>query len=312
MLIVCPNCETSYEVSAASVGESGRTVRCVRCRETWFATPSAESVAATAAAVSAAAATARYQQGAAPRSEALVSAAVGADQPADSDPEVDANLAARAADRTHVSFDDPAAIEAEAPAAFAVDETPPLAPAAEDAAPGAPSGKDPHDIETIAARRARRQKYNPPPRDIRPGITMLIALLVLLNGAILLWRYDVVRAMPQTASLFAAIGLPVNLRGLEFTDVKMSSQTHQGVTVLMIDGAISNTSREPHEVPRLRFAVRNAAGAEIYTWTTLPERGSLAAGEAQPFQTRLASPPGEGRDVVVRFFNHRDLAAGGR
>ncbi|HEU5275627.1 MAG TPA: MJ0042-type zinc finger domain-containing protein [Xanthobacteraceae bacterium] len=312
MLIACPNCQTSYEVSAASLGEAGRTVRCVRCRETWFATPSPESAAATAAAVSAAAATARYQQGAAPRAEALVSASAGADRPADGDPEIDPNLAARAADRDHVSFDDPPAIEAEALAAFAAGEAPPLAPAAEAAAPAAPSAKDPHDIESIAARRARRQKYNPPPRDIRPGITMLIGLLVLLNGAILLWRYDVVRAMPQTASLFAAIGLPVNLRGLEFTDVKMSSQTHQGVTVMMIDGTISNISREPHEVPRLRFAVRNAAGAEIYTWTTLPERGSLAAGEAQPFQTRLASPPGEGRDVVVRFFNRRDLATGGR
>jgi hypothetical protein len=38
----------------------------------------------------------------------------------------------------------------------------------------------------------------------------------------------------------------------------------------------------------------------------------LGAGEAEHFQTRLASPPVEGRDVVVRFFTRRDLAGGAR
>ena len=37
MNIVCPNCGTSYDVDGSALGESGRTVRCVRCRETWHA-----------------------------------------------------------------------------------------------------------------------------------------------------------------------------------------------------------------------------------------------------------------------------------
>src|SRR5260370_609584 len=37
MLIVCPSCATSYMIDAASVGPGGRTVRCARCRTTWFA-----------------------------------------------------------------------------------------------------------------------------------------------------------------------------------------------------------------------------------------------------------------------------------
>src|SRR5262245_48847695 len=42
MKIVCPTCTTSYDVGAAALGERGRSVRCVRCRTVWFATPSDE------------------------------------------------------------------------------------------------------------------------------------------------------------------------------------------------------------------------------------------------------------------------------
>ncbi len=37
MLIVCPNCATSYRVEPSSLGAAGRSVRCVRCRTIWFA-----------------------------------------------------------------------------------------------------------------------------------------------------------------------------------------------------------------------------------------------------------------------------------
>ncbi len=37
MLIACPNCATSYNIEPASLGAAGRTVRCARCKTTWFA-----------------------------------------------------------------------------------------------------------------------------------------------------------------------------------------------------------------------------------------------------------------------------------
>src|SRR5713226_7105299 len=37
MLIVCPNCATSYRVEPSSLSAAGRSVRCVRCRTIWFA-----------------------------------------------------------------------------------------------------------------------------------------------------------------------------------------------------------------------------------------------------------------------------------
>jgi predicted Zn finger-like uncharacterized protein len=37
MLIVCPNCATSYDVDVAGLRPDGRRVRCVRCRTIWHA-----------------------------------------------------------------------------------------------------------------------------------------------------------------------------------------------------------------------------------------------------------------------------------
>jgi hypothetical protein len=193
--------------------------------------------------------------------------------------------------------------------ALAAHDAPPLAPAGdEDHAGDAP----PADIESFAARRRRRERRRHENKSRGPSLATLIFALFAVNAALIGWRSDMVRLMPQTASLFAAIGLPVNLRGLAFSDVTTTRETHDGVTVLLVQGTITNVSRQPRDVPRIRLAMKNGAGAEVYTWTALPGRAALAPGEAEPFQTRLASPPPEGQAVVVRFFNRHDIARGGR
>jgi hypothetical protein len=53
--------------------------------------------------------------------------------------------------------------------------------------------------------------------------------------------------------------------------------------------------------------VRDAQGAEIYAWNTVLEQSVLRPGERAQFKSRLASPPPEGRNIDVRFFNKRDL-----
>jgi len=92
--------------------------------------------------------------------------------------------------------------------------------------------------------------------------------------------------------------------------VTSETQTAEGVPVLLVQGRIVSTSKHMVDVPRLRFAVRNASGNEIYTWTALPNRSLLSPGETLAFQSRLASPPPETRDVLVRFFNRHDLGVG--
>ena len=106
------------------------------------------------------------------------------------------------------------------------------------------------------------------------------------------------------------VGLEVNLRGLMFKDVKITSETVDGKPVLVIEGVITGEASKPVELPRLRFSVRDAQGAEIYAWNAVLEQPVLKPGERAWFKSRLASPPPEGRNIDVRFFHKRDIAGG--
>ena len=81
--------------------------------------------------------------------------------------------------------------------------------------------------------------------------------------------------------------------------------------MLLIEGAIVDITRKPVEIPRLRFIVRDAKGADIYAWNAVLEQPVLNPGEKAWFKTRLASPPAEGREIAVRFFHKLDIASGG-
>jgi predicted Zn finger-like uncharacterized protein len=158
-----------------------------------------------------------------------------------------------------------------------------------------------------AARRAAARKSRLHSRLVAATI-VLAALVVGALGS----RASIVRAVPDLAGFYAAIGLPVNLRGLEFRNVRTMKEVHDGIPVLIIEGEIANVTRGTADVPRLRFAVSNADEKELYAWTSLLPRPTLSSGESVTFRSRLASPPAEGDRVVVRFLNRLDLSANGR
>jgi hypothetical protein len=95
-----------------------------------------------------------------------------------------------------------------------------------------------------------------------------------------------------------------------FKDVKVTTETVEGKQVLLIEGVITGETRKTVELPRLRFSVRDAQGAEVYAWNAVLEQSVLKPGEKAWFKSRLASPPPEGRNIDVRFFSKRDLVGG--
>jgi len=177
--------------------------------------------------------------------------------------------------------------------------------------PAAQPEPDPADSESFIARRRRLQSKRQKSRRTSRWTAVVLVLLA-FNVAVIGARNEVVRYLPQTASLFAAVGLPVNLRQLDFEDVHISREANNGVTVLLVDGKVVSKSKKPLEVPRLRFAARNASGQEVYTWTAKPDRSVLPPGESMEFHTSLAKPPADATDVMVRFFTASDAMAGGK
>ncbi len=285
MLLACPNCATTYDLKDSVIGENGRSLRCARCHKVWFATRAQELIADPAAPAGGKA------------------ASVGPDLPDLSLPSVPPRTPA---------FSTPLPLESATPDL----ESPPLAPAI-------PHGDGPiprsanmnmhgEDIESFARRRSHEAAQRR--RAIREqfGAPALIAILGVVVAAMLAWRVNIVRHAPQMGSFYASIGLPVNLRQLAINDVKSIREVRDGIPGLLVEGTIASISKFSIEVPRLRFGLRNAAGQEIFSWTAEPGKTVLAPGEALPFQSRLAAPPAEGTDVVVRFLNKHDAAEGAR
>jgi predicted Zn finger-like uncharacterized protein len=292
MHIICPHCTTSYAIDPATLGVAGRTVRCSRCKEVWLARPEdATELVAPGPAMAAAGeqalrandaaaewdALARHDDGEAQQTPIVDSPSISSDWPVD-------------------GADSPQASETDWPSVAR------------------------HDVEDSEVAPPRRQPWfrtllGPPALPGTPGkpfmsLPTACAAMGALVLALVIWRVDVVRLLPQTAAFYKLVGLEVNLRGLVFKDVKITSETVEGKPVLVIEGAIVGVTRKPVELPRLRFSVRDGQGAEIYAWNAVLEQPLLNPGERAWFKSRLASPPPDGRNIDVRFFNKRDLAAG--
>jgi predicted Zn finger-like uncharacterized protein len=320
MLIACPNCGTSYGVEMATLRPPRgwtRQVRCHRCHCVWQAELSyAEKLVVVANTV-------------APVRRAMAAVAQAAAQPAD-----------RAADYAEARLQPleraTALLANELEVATTSSEPEPMQrerlhpmPTAIEACTAAVA----EFLGSIATRVAgcySRMRQNDwrlqdwSLQDRSPQISLLhvtrlqvsrlqvsrlqliIAGLILADAAIIGWRTDLVWAMPQTASFYAGLGLPVNLRGVEFETVTAAAERHDGEPILIVRVKIGNGTNNVQAVPHLRFAVRDLQLQEIYSWTAAPARGSLAPGEALAFRSELALPPPNTRDVVVRFVDRDD------
>jgi predicted Zn finger-like uncharacterized protein len=290
MHIICPHCTTSYAINPTTLGIGGRTVRCSRCKETWLARP--EDAVEMAAAVPDA------MPASAPSGQPAPDAAAEWDAMAREDEEQDTPIV------------DSPSISAGAPAE---DEGSPQG-GDSDWTSAARQDAEEHQeipITTHRQRLARLVRLPSLPRiPFMPsvGLPTACAAMGALILALMIWRSDVVRLLPQTATFYRMVGLDVNLRGLAFKDIKITNETVDGKPVLVIEGMIVGETRKPVELPRLRFSVRDAEGTEIYAWNAVLDQSVLKPGERAYFKSRLASPPPEGRNIDVRFFNKRDLA----
>jgi len=259
MHIVCPHCTTSYTINPATLGANGRNVRCSRCKEVWLARP--EDAVEMAAAMPAMAESGPPAGDAAAEWEALAGEDEGQDAPVVDSPSISADWPA--GDEGSRQDND--------------EDWPTVA------------RQDAENHEAGVQKRASllSRLFVLPPLPRIPGMPTInlptaCAAMGALVLALVIWRADVVRLLPQTATFYRLVGLDVNLRGLAFKDIKITNETVEGKQVLVIEGMIVGETRKPVELPRLRFSVRDAQGAEIYAL----ERGARSAG-AEARRARL-------------------------
>lgn len=197
-------------------------------------------------------------------------------------------------------------LDLEAEAAPAIDMIPRAVPAApvreeEDAAPlrPAPAAPPPKRRQPEARGRKAPRRAGQAGRSLR-NLAAAAAVVVGLPSLVL-FRADVVAAAPGTASLYAAMGLPVNLVGLKLAAIRSVLVEENGTPVLEVSGDITNVGRAARAVPPLRISIEGESGAGLDAWSVRAAEGELEIGRTVPFQVRLTAPPPGSRRVEVTF-----------
>ncbi len=275
VIIACPHCATRYRLARETVAD-GRLVQCANCAQTWQAKPQDDPPAETLAEED------RLYD---PEAEARLDAEFEAAEQA-------AEVERAAAEEGGGPTPDPALEEIKKA----------IAPK-----PKREKGQDPALLRKRLAAFAHRQRSmqrQMPMGRLRHTLRIagLSALMVLVGGGIV-WRTGVVEQFPDMAGVYAAIGLPVNVIGLEFRDVRTLEMLSEGAPVLIVSGRVSSAAAEEVRVPPVLVALLGADGASLYEWSLGVRANELQPGESVEFEARLRQPPPGVARVRLSFAN---------
>jgi len=310
MKITCPDCSTSYEIKAEALGPEGRSVKCAKCGNRWFVSPKEDDDPVDFKAMeSSTEEVASSDDGDVAKDEADWAADAMDDTDSSQETESDADLPD--ADEDIADFTPPPATSR-----ASTDEDRFAADLADDEDEGSPEDDDNQaDIESHAKRpkiivnpdKFRRNHIGAvlnwlSRRNYRRlgGMLIFTVAAAALVGFVFL-RDSMVKQSPDLASLFQTIGFDVNLRGLEFRNLRTFTEIEGGKSVLVVEGSIRNLLEEGNSVPAVRLSLRNSDMQEVYAWTVEPRTRALTGLDETRFRTILADPPAEASDIQVRF-----------
>ena len=306
MKITCPDCNTSYGIKPEALGPEGRSVKCAKCGNRWFVSPKDEDKDTAAFEADAAE---DDSPGKPADDNKTDSAKDEEDWAADADAGADDQDDFAAEDDPEPVADVKPPIKDTSPSKVEASSQKSAAEAVPDADPKSA------DIETLA----KRPKIIVNPDKFRTNrIGAIIDWLLrrnyrriggvlLLGGALamtvmlVLMRDTLVKQSPDLASLYSMVGLDVNLRGLEFRNLRTFMEVEDGRRVLVVEGSIRNLQKERNSVPAVRLSIRSADFQEVYAWTVEPRTKNLNALDETRFRTILADPPDGASDIQVRF-----------
>ncbi len=287
VVIACPHCGTRYQVPPETLGLSGRRVSCAHCSKAWLAeAPVRQS----------------EDRLFTPREEEELDREFDAlEQRAPAVPE---------SIRRMLPGGEPPPPEvvksiAEIQAAIAPKVVEPPKPA--------PPPRKPTRAEKAAAGalEKRQRKFGealPAARLLRAIRLAAVLLLVAVVAGGYWFRTEIVRLVPDMAGVYSALGLGVNVIGLEFSDVSTVMTRRGSDGVLSVIGKIRAVEPRRVSVPPVVVTLLDEHGTAVYQWSVMPAAGDIAPGEMLDFTAELASPPATATQLKLGFAEGRPRA----
>ncbi len=177
-------------------------------------------------------------------------------------------------------------------------------PRAEEPAAAAPAALSDLPAERLpGAFRAKAEER----RRVREAATAgalwagVAAVVVLVAVTAFVFRVDIVRALPRTATAFAAVGLAVNTTGINIEKVEAQPGLQDGRAAVVVTGALRNIEKRAVVAPALRINLLNAAGKTVQGKIAAPGDAKIPAGETRHFTITLLDPPSSASQVEVVF-----------
>jgi predicted Zn finger-like uncharacterized protein len=159
---------------------------------------------------------------------------------------------------------------------------------------------------TVTAKKPVARSRMPMRIGLIAGWLGLVVVILVIGWSTLTYRQQIATVWPQAASVYAALGLHVNTRGLDFVDVAYHRETEDGQQVLAVSGKLVNISAHELSVPPIEVTLTDDSKRMLYHWSFSSSTPTLRPGQTVAFLTRLSSPPSGARHLELRF-----AAAGG-
>ncbi|RXZ64284.1 thioredoxin [Pelagerythrobacter rhizovicinus] len=268
MIIACPACSTRYVVPDSAIGVDGRTVRCAKCRHSWFQ----EGTGAGADESEPPHASPPPPEPPRPAPPPVAPAAPSS-PPATTEPPI-------ARPEAH---DPPEDAAPPPPPAPGFDEPPPVA----ETAAAAPQPDQPEDdYSPFSAEPPFRPRRNP--LRIWTAAAAVFAVLALGTiGAVSYWGLP--DWVPVSRPVFAMQQPDLVL---EFPPEQQDRRTlPNGTEFFGASGTITNVGRETHTIPSILIVMRDARDRIVYSWEVAPPKAQLAPGESVTINEAVTDVP---------------------